>query len=658
MAFYKQCVRLAAAALCLGGVARAQSVDELRAQFPGDYAVILDYQSDTRFFMEGDTPRAETKITEKLMILDDKANGEFNKYAVYHGDFNNMEHLEAYTDVPGGKRQKVTDFKTEDAADEEVFYDDVKKTEFDFPSLTRGAIAYVSYTQTEKELHLFSPFYFIRYIPVVHESYTVHFPSDMEVLYDVRNDSTRMIRVDKDERGRDHSYTFTADHVRPLTSFANAPSAAWYEPHAIVRLGAYKNAAGQRVAYLENLKDLYAWDYGFIRPLDSLAGALRPADAPLPVPGDAPLRNLADSLTRGLVTPEAKAASIYHWVQTHIRYVAFEDGLEGFIPRPAPLVCNRRFGDCKDMASLLTTLLRMAGLQAYFTWIGTRDIPYDHTDLPLPLCDNHMISTFRSGDRWIFLDGTDPNCIFGFPSAFIQGKQALVAVSPTEYQTLRVPVIHADSSGVTDSTYIAWTGSGLTGTSSVYYHGYYGSDVRDHLLFKDTTDARDYVKYRMGKGSNKFILNDYSIRYLDDASKLVNIRAGFDIPDYGKTVGSELYINLNLEKFFTGSAVIDTARRKVPMTHEYESTIDQFTVFAIPQGYELSYLPKDFTYSDDNMDFAIHYVQKSGQVICQQTLSDKTLLMGAGDFPRWNGAVKQILNHYKEQLVFVKKTAP
>jgi len=623
------------------GSAGAQTVDELRTRFPGDYAVILDYRSDTRLFLEDGAPKAETKITEKLMILDDRANGEFNKYAVYHGDFTSIDHLLAYTDQPDGHRLKVTEIKTEDAGDQDVFYDDVKRSVFDFPSLTKGAIAYVSYTETAKELHLFSPFYFMRYIPVVHASYSVTFPSDMEVLYDIKNDSAGMIRVDKDLKGREHGFTFSADQVRPGKSFADAPTPAWYEPHVLVRLGAYQDDQGRRVPFLENLKDLYAWDYGFLNRMDSLS--------------DAHLHALADSLSAGLSTPEAKAAAIYHWVQHHIRYVAFENGLEGFVPRPASLVADRRFGDCKDMASLLTSLLRMAGLEAYFTWIGTRDIPYDHTDLPEPLCDNHMISTFKTGDRWIFLDGTDPNCIFGYPSAFIQGKQALVALSPTEYKTLRVPVIRADSSQVTDSTFIAWTGTGIHGSSSVYYHGYYGSDVCDHLLFKDTSDARDYVKYRMGKGSNKFILNDYSIRYLDEERKLVNIRAAFDIPDYGKTVGQELYINLNLEKFFTGSSIIDTALRKVPTSHEYEAVIDQFTVFDVPKGYELSYLPKDFTYSDPNLDFSIRYTRSEGKVICRQTRSDKTLLMQAGDFPRWNGAVKQILNHYKEQLVFVKK---
>lgn len=638
---------LLALGLLLGaGAGRAQTLEELKSRYPGDYEVVLDRSSVTRFYLEGGVPKAETKIVEKHMILDDRANGNgYNKFAVYHGDFDSVAHLEAYTDVPDGKstrRIKVTDIKTEDAKDEEVFYDDIKKSEFDFPSLTAGAITYVSYTKTEKDLHLFSPFYFVHYLPVVHESYSVTFPSDMDVRFDIKNDSTHLIHIDKDEKGREHGLTFTATDVKPITETEGAPSPAWYEPHAIVRLGSYKGDDGAKVPFLENTKDLYHWDYGFISHLDSA--------------GNIALKPLVDSLTRGLATPRAKAASIYSWVQHHIRYVAFENGLEGFTPRPAALVCDRRFGDCKDMASLLTAMCRVAGLNAYFTWIGTRDIPYDYADVPLPICDNHMISVFKDGDQWTFLDGTDPNCIFGYPSAFIQGKQALIAISPTEFKIIRVPVVKADSSQVTDSTFISWTGSGLHGYSSVYYRGYFGSEACNSLLFRDSVDTRNYVKSRMGKASNKFILGDYSIHYLGEADKTVNIQASWDVPGYGKMLGTELYINLNLEKFFVPGNRVDTAKRKVPIERgEYETTVDQYTLFDIPQGYTLNYLPKNYHYDDDQLAFSIEYTSTDSRVICRQRWINKSLMLEPDYFPKFNEAIRQILNQYKEQLVFVKK---
>src|SRR6185369_12627115 len=149
---------------------------------------------------------------------------------------------------------------------------------------------------------------------------------------------------------------------------------------------------------------------------------------------DETLKQLADSLIANVNTPREKATKIYQWVQANIKYIAFEDGLEGFVPRRAIDIYNHRFGDCKDMASILTALLQLSGLKAYFTWIGTRDIPYDYTDVPLPICDNHMIAALDVDTEWIFLDATDPNCIFGLPSSMIQGKQALISISKDDYK--------------------------------------------------------------------------------------------------------------------------------------------------------------------------------------------------------------------------------
>src|SRR6185437_2977242 len=153
---------------------------------------------------------------------------------------------------------------------------------------------------------------------------------------------------------------------------------------------------------------------------------------------------VVDSLTIGLKTNESKARSVYSWVQHNIKYVAFEDGMGGFVPREASLVCSRRFGDCKDMASILTAMLKKAGVPAYFTWIGTRDLPYNFDQVPLPMTSNHMICTINLDGKYVFLDGTDPTCVFGMPSAGIQDKQAMISVNEKEYKILKVPAVEKE----------------------------------------------------------------------------------------------------------------------------------------------------------------------------------------------------------------------
>lgn len=630
--------------LCSCNYAIAQSLETLTAQYPNDYAVILNHTEEMRIFLVNGQPQAETLVNVDILILDDKANGSYNKYKIYHGGFNEIKNLEAYTKVPDGrgfKKIKVTDLKTQNSPSEGIFYDDVKETAFDFPAVTRGSVCSVSYTESEKDGHLFSPYFFVSYMPVINQHFSVSFPSDMQLKYVIKNDETHAVSFSEDKKGKEFKYDFTAGNMQSPDYYANAPNRKYFAPHIIFQIVSYKNEQGNTVKFLGNLDDLYQWNFAFLKEVIHNK--------------DPQLQQLADSLSNNLSNPMDKARSIYQWVQSNIKYVAFEEGLEGFVPRKPLLVCNRRFGDCKDMSCLLTTLLQMAGIDAHFTWIGTRDIPYDYTDVSLPITDNHMICAANINGQWIFLDATDPNCIFGFPSGFIQGKQALVAINETEYKALRVPEVSAEQNTIVDSTFITVASNGITGNMTVYYNGYCGIDVYNSLLYKDTKDTREYVKYRMGKASNKFIMNDYSLQYLNRDEKTVNIKADFDVPDYSKKIANELYINLNLEKFFTGSSVIDTARRKVAVENEYKYSINQYTILDVPKEYTISYLPKDFTLSNDVMDFAIRYTQQPDRVIAQQKLQYKKLLVQPGDFDKWNSSIKQILTQYKEQLVLQKQ---
>ena len=622
---------------------QAQTMEEIAARYPDEHAVVLNDEETINIFLKNGQPYAEIKNERTMLILDDKANGIYNSYSIYHGTFNKVSNIEAYTKVPSGNKFtkiKVTDIKTESASEGSVFYDDVKQTSFSFPSLVKGAETFLSYDETFEDMHLFNPFYFASYLPVIHSKYTVNFPAGFELKYTIKNDTGHVIQFTEDTKGRTHTYEFSAAYIKSFRRFADAPSYRYYEPHVILQIASYKDDNGNAVNFLGTLDDLYKWNYNFISRLDNTK--------------DEVLKKLADSLTTGLTAPADKAVKIYNWVQQNIKYVAFEDGLEGFIPRRAADVCNKRYGDCKDMASLLSALLQIAGLDAHFTWIGTRDIPYDYTDVALPIVDNHMIAALHLDDRWIFLDATDPNCIFGFPSGFIQGKQALVAISDKEYKVLRVPEMETDKNAVIDSTFISISGDGIKGSSSVYYKGYFGINVTNDLYYRDMKNTRDYVKTRMGKASNKFILGDYKINKVNETQKEMNISANFEIPGYGKKVADELYINLNLEKFFTDD-IIDTTKRKLPKENDFKYVIKQYTILDIPEGYTVNYLPKDFSCSNDLVGFSISYKQDGRKIITTQEIRNNYLLMQPTDFAKWNDAVKQLNTQYKEQIVLEKK---
>ena len=620
----------------------AQSLEQMQQYFPDKLAIFSNINKNVEISFNKGVPYAEANEVSEMMVLNDKANGMFNKDKVYHSSFNELKKLEAYTLVPDGNSQqkiKVVDFKTQSSPSNGVFYDDVKETSFDYPKMIKGSISHVETWHYNKDIRMLGSFYFSNYLPVRNATYSITFPEDMDVKYIIKNDEKKSITVTESKRGRKKKLEFTASNINNYEFFGNGTSIPYYGIHVIAYVASYKNN-DEIIPVFNSLDGLYKWNAGFLTNINTTP--------------DPFLKKTADSICLNKKTDWQKAQAIYQWVQNHIKYVAFEEGLEGFVPRQAADVCTKRYGDCKDMASLLTALLQMSGLNANFTWIGTRSIPYTYSEVPLPLTDNHMISAVKIDNQWIFLDATDPNCIFGMPTSGIQGKQALIGISAEKYELVKVPVVPAAVNIITDSTFLSISNNTLVGNCSVDYIGYFGNDMYNNLQYNKGDDERVYVRRRMAKGSNKFIMKDYKLSFSDPSIKAANIVSNFEIPDYIKSVSDEIYINLNLEKLF-GSIPIDTAKRKVPIENDYLSTINQIHSLKIPEGYAVDYLPKNISVSNDVLDFSIEYKKNDQQVIATQKIVMKKLYVNPADFPDWNKTVSIVSPAYKEQVVLKKK---
>ncbi|MCP4605973.1 MAG: DUF3857 domain-containing protein [Proteobacteria bacterium] len=119
---------------------------------------------------------------------------------------------------------------------------------------------------------------------------------------------------------------------------------------------------------------------------------------------DARIREKVRELTKGLKDNTQKIEAIYEWVVTATRYVGLEFGIHGYKPYRVPLVVSRGFGDCKDKASLLVSMLGEAGIKAEFVLVRTSALG-DVDTFPASLSVfNHAIAHVPALDLW--LDGT------------------------------------------------------------------------------------------------------------------------------------------------------------------------------------------------------------------------------------------------------------
>ncbi|MDB4995182.1 MAG: Cell division protein FtsK, partial [Myxococcaceae bacterium] len=114
-------------------------------------------------------------------------------------------------------------------------------------------------------------------------------------------------------------------------------------------------------------------------------------------------RRVAD-VTKGLKTDKEKVRAVYDYVVQKTRYVALEFGIHGFKPYRCAQIFARGFGDCKDKATLIVTMLKEAGIPATIVIVRTGTKGDFETDVASLAPFDHAIAYVPSLD--LYLDGT------------------------------------------------------------------------------------------------------------------------------------------------------------------------------------------------------------------------------------------------------------
>ena len=94
----------------------------------------------------------------------------------------------------------------------------------------------------------------------------------------------------------------------------------------------------------------------------------------------AEVQPIVDELIAGKTTAAEKEAAILDYLDREVRYTGIEFGEAALVPHDPAETLSQKYGDCKDKATLLVTMLRAAGVPAYVALlnVGSRmDVPED-----------------------------------------------------------------------------------------------------------------------------------------------------------------------------------------------------------------------------------------------------------------------------------------
>lgn len=231
----------------------------------------------------------------------------------------------------------------------------------------------------------------------------------------------------------------------------------------------------------------------------------------------AEVQQLADEITRGITDQRAQAEAIFNWITHNLRYVAVYFGRGRYVPNDTATILSRRFGDCKDHATLMVALLAAKGVEGEQVLINSQPT-YRLAKTATLQAFNHAIVYIPALDLYV-----DPTAPFGpfarLPTADI-GKP-VVRASARGVVLAQTPIPSVEDNLLQLKTRIVITADG-------------------RLQGQTTTEARgefvDYLRTFSGQAETKG--KDIALR---DLAKQRDLVGTFDLDAPSSTATTEPY---------------------------------------------------------------------------------------------------------------------
>lgn len=296
------------------------------------------------------------------------------------------------------------------------------------------------------------------------------------------------------------------------------------------------------------------------------------------------------------------------FVQSEVRYVAIELGLGGYQPHPAAEVFAHRYGDCKDKATLLASMLKELGVDSSYVIVDTERGAVTATT-PANLGFNHVILAIRLpagtsepslqavlahprlGTLLLF-DPTDPYTPFGSLSGRLQGGYGLL-VAPEGSELLQLPRLPADANARRTTAHLTLDAGGtLSGDVQETLIGDPATQQRSVLTtFSQNDSQRRFLESHLGNALSNFRILKSTVDNVRDNTQPLEWNYSLEAQYYAKASVGLLVVRPRVLGS-KSSALLETRepRRNAVEFDAREHDTDLFEI-ALPPGYRADELP-------------------------------------------------------------------
>jgi Flp pilus assembly protein TadD/transglutaminase-like putative cysteine protease len=453
--------------------------------------------------------------------------------------------------------------------------------------------------------------------PIEHVEYVLITPASRKFYFN--EPKLKGLKHEEKVDGARRIHRFVADDVPALRFEQGMPGITEIVPYL-------------HVSTYASWQDVGKWYWGLIR--DQLYA-------------DEALKAVVRDLKKQAKDEKELVQKIYGWVVKNTRYVALEFGIHGYLPYRVPDVVRRGFGDCKDKASLIYTMLREAGIDARFVLLRTRRNGAI-SELPASLSVfDHAIAYVPKYD--LYLDGTAEHSGTRELPEGDQGVMVLV-VGPNSAELKKTPVLPPDASVRTRklSIELAPDGKG-TVRAEERVAGVDAAGYRNTFQAEGTRKER--LERKLASSYPGLKLEKSTFTGLDDIESDVQLSYELSAPEVGRREGSDI----RTAPTSLGDLLREVApspSRVYPLEIGSKSIYREERTVRVPKGYRVTLVPAGGKVESRFGKLAVHSEQRGGEVVSSSELVMAVDRVEPKEYPEFRRFIEQADELLRQRIAF------
>ncbi len=370
-----------------------------------------------------------------------------------------------------------------------------------------------------------------------------------------------------------------------------------------------------------------------------------------------PVADHAAEIVAGLADDEDRTRELFLDVATSTRYIALTLGLGGYEPNDASVVLTNLYGDSRDQAVLLISMLRSQGIDAYPAL--SRNLYTTFVEgVPMLGQFDQLIVALPTEDGYRFLDPRLDDAAYTHLH-WGRGNMAFVVLDDGTGELVRIPSFDPEDNLATKALSVQLNDDGSAKIRvTCQLRGLFDRAARRELKDATPSEEERFFDEAAGAFSQGALSAIHSHSDLTNLMEMVAVRQTIEAPDFAVVQGDMMIFRVPAHPygFATMGGIPSLADRDLPFDNRRESRVEFQMKILVPKSLSVEHVPDPVLIETEYADFELTCVWDPAihTIYWRRTITIKEQIIPVEAYDEFKHAYDTLMSPKNSLLLFEK----